>query len=60
MGYVLSIWDTVYRYGHLPYRFCDPGYRYGIWADDMGDDRIHMVISNIDMEYLVTLIGNKH
>jgi hypothetical protein len=27
---------------------------YGIWADDMGDDSIDMVISHIDMGYLVT------
>jgi hypothetical protein len=25
------------------------GHRYGIWANDMGDDRIDMVISHIDM-----------
>jgi hypothetical protein len=40
MGYGISIWDAVYRYGNLPYRYGHPGYRYGIWADDMGDDRI--------------------
>ena len=26
-----------------------PGYRYGIWADNMGDDSIDTVISHIDM-----------
>jgi hypothetical protein len=51
MGYGISIWDEVYRYGHLPYR-------YGIWADDMGDDSIGTVISHIDMGYLVTLDGS--
>ena len=48
MRYELSIWDMVYRYGH-------PGYQYGIWANDMGDDSIDMVILDIDMGYLVTL-----
>ena len=37
-----------YRYGH-------PGYRSGIWADDVEDDSIDMVISHIDMGYLVNL-----
>jgi len=37
-----------YRYGH-------PGYRYGVWANDMEDDRIDMVILEIDMGYIVTL-----
>jgi len=55
MEYGTSIWDTVYRYGHLPCRFGHPGYRYGIWVDDMGDDSIDMVILHIDMRYLVTL-----
>jgi hypothetical protein len=27
----------------------DMGYRYGIWANDMGDDSIDMVISHIDI-----------
>ncbi len=53
--YGISIEDTVYRYGNLPYRYGHPGYRYGIWANDMGDDSIDMVISHIDMGYLVTL-----
>jgi len=49
MGYGLSIWDIVpYRYGH-------PGYRCGIWTDDVGDNSIDLVILNIDMGYLVTL-----
>ncbi len=56
MEYVISIWDAVYRYGYLPYRYGHPGYRYGIWANDMGDDSIDMVISHIDMGYLVTLM----
>ena len=30
-------------------------YRCGTWANDMGDDGIDMVISHIDMGYLVTL-----
>jgi len=54
-GYGLSIWDTVYRYGYLPYRYGHPGYRSGTWAYDMGDDSIDIVISHIDMGYLVTL-----
>ena len=39
-----------YRWGwhHL-------GYRYGIWADDIGNDSIVSVISHIDMGYLVTV-----
>jgi len=45
----------VYRYGHSSYRHSHPGYRYGIWANDMGDDSIDTVILNIDMGYLVTL-----
>ena len=36
-------------YGH-------PGYRYGIWDIDMGDDSIDTVILDIDMGYLVTLV----
>jgi len=43
-------------YGYVPYRYGHPGYRYGIWANDMGDDTIDTVISHIDMGYLVTLI----
>jgi hypothetical protein len=49
MGYGLSIWDTVYRYGYLTYRYGHPGYRIGIWANDMGDDRNDMLISHVDM-----------
>ena len=55
MGYRISIWDTVYRCGYLPYRHGHPGYRYGIWANDMGDESIDTVILRIDMGYLVTL-----
>jgi hypothetical protein len=55
MGYVLPTWDMGYRYGYLPYRYGHPGYRYGIWANDMGDDSIDTVISQIAMGYLVTL-----
>jgi hypothetical protein len=55
MEYGLSIWDTVYRYGHPPYRYGHPGYRYGIWAYDMGDESIDMIILHIDMGYVVTL-----
>ena len=56
VGYGISIWDTVYRYGKLPYRDCHPGYRCRIWANDMGDDSIDMVISHVDMGYLLTLV----
>jgi hypothetical protein len=56
MEYGISIWDTVYRYGHLPYRYGHLGYRNGIWANDMGDDSIVMVILDIDMGYVVTLL----
>jgi hypothetical protein len=54
---VISIWDTVlvYQHGYLPYRYVHLGYRYGIWANDMGDDSIDKVISHIDMGYPVTL-----
>jgi len=48
MGYVLSIWDMVYRYCYLPHRYGHPGCRYGIWVDDMGDDSIDTLISHID------------
>jgi len=34
--------------------------RYGIWAKDMGDDNIDMVISHIDMAYLVTQMESAH
>jgi len=57
MGYGISIWEVVYRYGYLPYRYGHPGYRYGIWANNMGDGSIDTVISQIDMGYLVTLVG---
>jgi hypothetical protein len=36
------------------------GYRYGTWANDMGDDSIDTVISHIDMGYLVTLPESCH
>ena len=55
MGYGISIWDMVCRYGFLPYRYDHPGYRDGIWAYDMGDNGIDTVIFRIDMGYLVTL-----
>jgi hypothetical protein len=62
MEYLLSIWDVMYRCGYLPnryayltYRYGHPGYRYWIRANDMGDDRIDMVILHVDMGYLVTL-----
>jgi hypothetical protein len=55
MGYGITIWNTAYRYGHLPYRYSHPGDRNGIWPNDMGDDSIDMVISHIDMGYLVAL-----
>jgi hypothetical protein len=56
IGYVLSIWDMVYRYGYLPYRYGHPGYRYGIWAtrNDLGDGSIDTVILEIDMGFPVT------
>jgi len=49
MRYGLSIWDMAYRYGH-------PGYRCWIWANDMRDGCIDMVIVDIDMGYLDTLL----
>jgi len=49
MGYGL---DIPYRYGH-------PGCRYGIWANDMGDDSIDMVVFHIDMGCLVTLFPTR-
>ena len=45
----------MFRYGYLPYRYSHPGYRYGMWANDNGDDSIDMVILRIDMGCLVTL-----
>ena len=59
MRYGLSIWDMVYRYGHSPYRYGHPGYRHRIWANDMGDDSIDMVILDIDMGHLVTLLSGR-
>jgi hypothetical protein len=56
MGDGTSIRVTVYPYGDLPYRYGHPGYRYGIWANDMGDDSIDTVIFHIDMGYLVSLV----
>ena len=52
---VMSIWDKIYRYGYLPNRYGHPGYGYGMWASDMGDVSIDMVILRIDTGYLVTL-----
>ena len=49
MGYMLSMWDMVYRYGHSPYRHGHRGCRYGIRANDMGDVSIDMVILHIDL-----------
>jgi hypothetical protein len=56
MEYLISIWDMVYQYDYLPYRYgpildIDMGDE----ANDMGDDSIDMVISHIDIGYLVTL-----
>jgi hypothetical protein len=48
-GISISIWELVYWYGHLEYRY---------WIRDiaMGDASIDMVILNIDIiGYLVTL-----
>ena len=59
IGYVLSIWDMVIRYGYPPHRYGHPGYRYGTWANDMGDDSIDMVILGIDMGYLVALTSTR-
>jgi len=39
----------------MGYRCGHPGYRYGIWGIDMGDDSIDTVILDMDMGYLVTL-----
>jgi len=49
MEYGISNYNMVCRYGH-------PGYRYGIWANDLGEDRINTVILDIHMGYLVTLL----
>jgi len=58
MGYTgISIWDTVYAYGHLSCRYGHPGYRYEIWVDDLGDDSIDIVILRIDMGYFATLLS---
>ena len=59
MEYGLSIWDMVCPYGNLPFRYGHPGYRYRMWANDMGDDSIDMVISYIDVGYRVTLIDRR-
>jgi len=40
---------------HIDMVILDIPYRYGIWANDMGDDNIDTVILHIDMGYLVTL-----
>jgi hypothetical protein len=59
MEYGLSMWAMVYRYGWLPYGYGHSRYQYGIWANDMGDDIIDMVILDIDMGCHVTL-ATKH
>ena len=56
MEYGISMWGMVCRYGYLPHRYGHPGHRLGIWANDMGDDSIDMVILHIDMAYHVTLL----
>jgi hypothetical protein len=55
MGYEISIWDTVPYIDMVIYHIDHPGYRYGSWGNEMGDDSIDTVIFRIDMGYLVTL-----
>ena len=57
MEYGLSIWDMMYRYDYLPYRYGYPGCQYGIWANNMGGDSIDTVISHIDMGHILTLLS---
>jgi hypothetical protein len=45
----------VCQYGSSPYRYGYLGYQSGIWANDMEDDCIDVVILEIDMGCLVTL-----
>ena len=47
----------VTRYDPISIWEIDMGDRYGIWADDMGEDSIDMVILLSDMGYLVTLVA---
>jgi len=59
--YRFGMWVIDMGYGidmgiHPPYRYGHPGYRYGIWANETGDDGIATVILDIDMGYLVTLV----
>jgi len=56
MGYRFGIRfiDMIIRHSDMVIQ----GYRYGIWANDMGDDSIDMVILDIDIGYLVTLPGS--
>jgi hypothetical protein len=50
----------VYRYGYLRYRYGHLGYQCGIGAKDVGDDSIDVIISHIDMGYLITLRAPPH
>ena len=54
IGYVLSIWDMVIRYGYPPHRYGHPGYRYGTWANDMGDDSIDMRYGHSPYRYWIS------
>jgi hypothetical protein len=61
MGYRCGLWviditcDMADRYGFLPYPYGHPGYQYGIWAHDFGNESIDMVILDIDMEYVLLI-----
>ena len=52
-----AIWDIYLGYSFLHYRYGHHGHRYGIWASDMGDGSIDMLILHLDMGYLVTLMS---
>jgi hypothetical protein len=61
MGYGISIWDVGHRYVYLPYRYGHRGYRHGIWANDMGDDNIDVVIlENSDRHWIYCHSGGHY
>ena len=53
MVYPFGIW--LYQHGHPRYRYGHRRHRCGIWANQMEDDSIDTVFSNLDRGYLVTL-----
>ena len=60
MGCGLMTWEMIGSIRSSPISIWDIlSCRYGIWANDMGDDGIDTVVSHIDMGYLVTLVPTR-